>query len=342
MFVHPVGGGDAGEGLAVNLGEAVGPPQAGERGEDEGEGDEGLCPATAVCPPPQLPQQPCAQDKQGGVDGQEIAHRFDPAGGDEEEVDPHPTDQDGVLPPIGSAAQDAPQCPAKAQPCGDARQHAHPVQNHVGQGEDDGGAVYPLQGRWETRFGGLQALDFFEVGAKTGVEADEAVGGFIQPTWLLACFGHVCFAGDGAVGEGVGLGEAEDDEGDEGGHHATQDDVLQGDAPRGTLQVGPPFAFPRFALRQPDETRYTSHACQRGDVDAGGEGEAEQYPKECPPAFAGGLFAGAHGRVNGHGGQPGRPVVHCVKVGLLDGHDGRGHEEGGQQADAVAVEAMAY
>ena len=105
--------------------------------------------------------------------------------------------------------------------------------------------------------------------------------------------------------------------------------------------------LPRVAApHQPDETGHADHGGQWHHVDARSDGQSQPQAKKNVPAQLESVLiipktGGANGRIQGHRRQGCGPGVHGVKVGLLDGHDGRGLEEGGQQAHAPAVEACA-
>jgi hypothetical protein len=176
-----------------------------------------------------------------------------------------------------------------------------------------------------------------------GIEAHDRLQRHAQGRRLAPGLLEKGLAGDGAVGEGVGLGHSEGDEGDDGGQQQTQDGPLQVDAAQFRVQITPSASrhLPALAPRQPDHGGHAGHGCQRGHVDARGHGQAQEKPEQRPPAFLLAGFGGAHGCVHGHRGQGGRPVVHGEEVRLLDGHHGKREQEGAQETGPPAIQAPA-
>ncbi len=173
-------------------------------------------------------------------------------------------------------------------------------------------------------------LDFAHVADPLRVKADGRLQEIDDAARLSAMLGDVRRAGDGGVGEGVRVGKAEDDNGQNGGQQDTDEDAGQIGRALPCFKNGFPCVA---ALVQPNDGRQVDDECQRGEIDPRGDGQpqrnAENEPPS-PPPFEDFITqpGGADGGVDGERGQRGSPCIHRVKVGLLNGHNGRCHQSG--------------
>jgi hypothetical protein len=92
---------------------------------------------------------------------------------------------------------------------------------------------------------------------------------------------------------------------------------------------------------QPDQRGDPGQRRQGGHIDARGDGQPQEEAEKRPPPFTMAVLGGAHGHVKGDGRQPGGPIVHGEEVGLLDGHDRQGVQQGGQQPGPPVVQPLA-
>jgi len=170
---------------AQNPGEGPGPEERpADHDPDPGEGQPS---SGRLGEPSQAQEPPGGGQGQGRVDREEVAHGFHPlrphiqeipAGPQREE---QPAHGDGIEPDpflTQAPAEGQPQ-PQPSEPCRDAEGEAHPPQDHVPQGEEDGRPICPLMAGRVIGGPADQRLDLPHVGQPAGVGEDpsgESVG----------------------------------------------------------------------------------------------------------------------------------------------------------------------